>query len=450
MADQADEVDTLGYESPDVERPASAATSEQVMAAEARPDHDPYAALRLPDFRLYLLGWVVSVIGQQILDVAIGWDIFNRTTAEANINPLLALGLVGGVLAGPIIGLAIPAGLIADRFDRRLIIMVSLLGAGLSSLELAWFSHHHAPLAVMYACLFVFACFSALGWPARSALLPQLVPGPIFTNAVTWNSSAYQIASMAGPALGGLVLYWSTPLAYVLDACFLFSFAAMVMSLKVKPAVRAREPLSLSSVAAGLDFVFRNKIILATITLDLFAVLFGGCVALLPAFAKDILHAGSGGYGLLRAAPAVGALLMGVWMAHRRPMKRAGVSMLWAVAGFGLATIAFGLSHNFWLSFLMLLLTGACDNVSVVVRHTLVQILTPDAMRGRVSAVNNIFIGASNELGGFESGLTGAWLGAVRSVVYGGIGTIIVVMTVARLWPEVIQFGSLQDAAPAE
>jgi MFS family permease len=205
----------------------------------------------------------------------------------------------------------------------------------------------------------------------------------------------------------------------------------------------------LHALGAGIRFVWRTKIILATITLDLFAVLLGGATFLLPAVVTDILHVGSVGFGLLRAAPAVGACLMAVLVAHRPPMKHAGRAMLWAVAGFGAATIVFGLSRNYWLSVAMLFLTGAFDNISVLVRHTLVQVLTPDEMRGRVSAVNNVFIGSSNELGGLESGVTAAIFGTVTSIVGGGIGTIVVVILTALIWPQVRRFGSLQDAKPA-
>ncbi|HZL34667.1 MAG TPA: MFS transporter [Tepidisphaeraceae bacterium] len=439
----------LAYEGPDIERPASSAPGEQFAEHDtSAAPHDPYAAWRLRDFRLYSVGWVLSVIGQQIQDVAVGWDIFNRTQAEAQLNPFLALGLIGAVLAAPVVLLGIPAGALADRFDRRKIIMFSLGGAAAAALALAWLSHVHAPLWSMYVSLLAGATASAVGWPARSALLPQLVPARDFSNAATWNSSMFQVASMVGPALGGAILIKSPALAYVVDAGFLLAFVAFLIPLNVKPIARPREPISLASVAAGVRFVFRTKIILATITLDLFAVLFGGATALIPAYAKDILHVGSVGFGILRASPAVGALGMALWLTHRPPMKHAGRDMVAAVAGFGLATIVFGLSRNFPLSCLMLLLTGACDNISVVVRHTLVQMLTPDEMRGRVSAVNNIFIGASNELGGLESGLTAWWLGAVRSVVLGGIGTIAVVAGVAGIWPQVLRFGSLQDARP--
>ena len=415
----------------------------------ARP-HDPYAALRLRDYRLFSAGWVMSVMAQQIQEVAVGWDIFSRTRAEARIEPMLALGLIGLAMALPIITLAIPAGALADRFDRRRLIIFSMVGSATASLALAGLSHAHGSLSLMYLCLFLGASANAIGWPARSALLPQIVPAPIFANASMWNSSAFQVAATVGPALGGLILYWSVPAAYVIDAVFFLCFAAALLFVNVKAPAHAREPITLHSVAAGLRFVFRHDIILATITLDLFAVLLGGATALLPVFAKDILHVGPGGFGILRAAPAVGALLMAVCMAHLPPMKKAGRNLLLAVSGFGLATIVFGLSRSYALSFLMLLLTGVFDNVSVVVRHTLVQMLTPDAMRGRVSAVNNIFVGASNELGGFESGLTGAWLGPVASVVLGGIGSIAVVAAVIMAWPQVAGFGSLQDARPIE
>lgn len=439
----------LAYEPPDVERPASAAPAEQVTEASAAV-YDPYAPLRLREYRLFSAGWVLSVIGQQIQDVAVGWDIFNRTQAEARMNPLLALGLVGAVLAFPVMLLCIPAGALADRFDRRKIIIGSMIGAAGAALALAWLSHAQVPLWAMYLCLFLGATASAIGWPARSALLPQIVPAEVFASATTWNSSAFQVAAMVGPALGGAILIKSPAAAYVADAACALAFIAFLVPLNVKPVVRRREPVSLSSLGAGVRFVWQTKIILATITLDLFAVLFGGATALIPAFAKDILHVGSVGFGVLRAAPAVGALAMALWLAHRPPMKHAGRDMLLAVAGFGAATIVFGLSKNYALSFAMLLLTGACDNISVVVRHTLVQMLTPDDMRGRVSAVNNIFIGASNELGGFESGLTGYLVGAVLSVVLGGIGTLLVVAGVSVLWPQVQRFGSLQDARPAE
>lgn len=275
------------------------------------------------------------------------------------------------------------------------------------------------------------------------ALVPLIVSEEHFANAVTWNSSFFQVASMTGPAIGGFLVAWSLGAAYLVDAACSMTFVILLSLLAVRPADRSGESMTLGSLGAGLRFVFSTKIILATITLDLFAVLLGGAVYLLPLFADDVLKVGGIGLGWLKAAPAFGAFAMAMVLAHVPPMKRAGRALLWAVAGFGAATIVFGFSRWYWLSLAMLFLTGAFDNVSVVVRHTLVQVLTPDAMRGRVSAVHNVFIGASNELGGFESGLTAKLFGPVVSVVGGGIGTLMVVLGVFWSWPQVKRFGSL-------
>jgi MFS family permease len=302
----------------------------------------------------------------------------------------------------------------------------------------------------MYLMLALGAAAHAIGWPARSSLLPQIVPPHVFNNAVTWNSSFFQIASMLGPAMGGLLLLKGAAPAYLADAGCAVVFLGAIGLVRVRAIERSREPASLRSLAAGIRFVWSTKIVLAAMTLDLFAVFFGGSIALLPVFRKDILHVGEIEFGWLKAAPAIGAFAAAMLIAHMPPMRRAGRSMLWAVAGFGAATVVFGLSKSYWLSFAMLAITGALDNVSVVVRHTLVQALPPDSMRGRVAAVNGVFIGASNELGGLESGLTAAWWGPVASVVFGGIMTVFVVAAVAWLWPQVRQFGSLKDARPME
>jgi MFS family permease len=408
------------------------------------PPHDPYAALRFAAFAQYLIGWIIAVIGDQILEVAVGWDVYLRTGSA------MSLGWVGLVSAAPIILLALPAGHLADRFDRRRILLISQLLRGLCVAGLAALSHYRGAVGAIYAVLLVAAVCMAVGWPARSAMMPHLVSPHAFANAVNWNSMAFQISAMAGPALGGLILHFSVPAAYIVAAICAAIFAVSLAGVRLRPVVVEREPATLKSLAAGVRFVVHTKIILATITLDLFAVLLGGATYLLPIFAKDILGVGAVGFGWLRAAPALGALAMGLTIAHLPPMKRAGRDMLWAVAGFGVATIVFGLSRNFWLSLVMLFLTGATDNISVLVRHTLVQVLTPDAMRGRVSAVNNIFVGASNELGGFESGLTARLFGPVVSVVGGGIGTIVVVLLTEVIWPQVRRFGSLLNAKPEQ
>ena len=438
-------------EPPDVERPASAAPTEGQLEREspgghdAGPAHDPYAALRFRDYRLWSLGWVVSVVGRQVQDVAVGYELYRRTGSE------LALGWIGLAQALPLILLALPAGHLADRYDRRRILVVSQLLWAASSLGLAVVSHLQGPVPLVYLLLVTGAVGHATGWPARASLLPQVVPPAVFNNAVTWNSSFFQIASMAGPALGGLILLWGVTPAYVVDACCALAFAALIGTVRLRPAAKAaREPATLRGLTEGVRFVWRTKVILGTITLDLFAVLLGGATILMPVFAKDVLGVGVPGLGALRMAPALGAFAAALVIAHLPPMERAGRAMLLAVAGFGAATVVFGLSRSFWLSFAMLALTGAFDNVSVVVRHTLIQTLPPDAMRGRVAAVNIIFIGASNELGALESGLTAAAWGPERAVAVGGLGTLLVVGVVAWLLPEVRRLGSLRDVRPMD
>ncbi len=440
----------LAYEPPDVERPASAAPTEQQLEKElvVSPGHDPYAALRLRDYRFYSLGWLISVIGQQVQSIAVGWDIYHRPGMN-EARGALALGMVGLVQALPVMALALPAGHIADRFDKRRLVMISQLLAMVCSLGLALLSYKQGSITLMYVVLTLSAIAQAIGWPARHSLLPQVVPPEAFNNAVTWNSSFFHIASMVGPTLGGVIVLVSLPLAYVFDAICGLTFAIFLLRLHVRPAKTSGESATWNNLVAGVRFVRKTKIILATITLDLFAVLLGGATYLLPVFAEK-LGVGAVGYGWLRASPAIGAFIAALLIAHMPPMKHAGRSMLMSVAAFGAATIVFGLSRSFVLSFVMLALTGAFDNVSVVVRHTLVQMLPPESMRGRVAAVNIVFIGASNELGGLESGVT-AWLfGPVLSVVGGGIGTLLVVAAVALIWPQVVRFGSLKDARPIE
>jgi MFS family permease len=403
--------------------------------------HDPYAALRIAGFRWYLSGWIFSILGQQLQSVAVQWEIFQRT------HRALPLGLIGLVQAVPVLALALPAGQLADWASRKLILVSMQFAAAACSAGLAWVTWRHGSTASIYILLTASATCGAISNPARASILPQIVPKETFANAVSWWSSCFQAAAVTGPAIGGLIIQRVVWPAFVLDAACAAWFGLLAMRIPRITAPQRREAPSLTTLIAGIHFVRRTKIILATITLDLFAVLLGGATYLLPAVATDILHIGSFGFGCLRAAPAVGAILMAVLVAHRPPMKHAGRGMLWAVAGFGVATVVFGLSHNYWLSLVMLFLTGALDNISVLVRHTLVQVLTPDEMRGRVSAVNNVFINASNELGGLESGVTAAMFGVIPSIVFGGIGTIVVVVLVALVWPQVWAFGSLHEAS---
>jgi MFS family permease len=462
---EAKKTEQLAYEQPDVERPASAAPTEEELERElpsvpkldyspAPPAHDPYAALRYPAYVQFSIGWMIAIIGNMITAVAIGWQVYELTASK------LALGWVGGIQAIPLIFLALPGGAIADRFDRRRVVMCTAVGVALCSLGLASLPYTKESVLWMYGLLLLSASVLTLGRPARSALLPTIVPPSTFSNAVTWNSSTFQIAAMVGPALGGAIIayslkrYHNVRLAYLIDAACSLIFAVVLLLMSPPQFASPRKPRDgsegiLANLSAGIRFVWRTNIILATITLDLFAVLLGGAVYLLPVFSVDILKVGAGGLGMLRAAEALGAISMGLLIAHMPPMKRAGRAMLLAVAAFGAATIVFGLSRNFWLSFAALFLIGAFDNISVVVRHTLVQVLTPDAMRGRVSAVNNVFIGASNELGGLESGVTAQLFGPIVSVVGGGIGTILVVLSIAAIWPQVRKFGSLHEAVHA-
>jgi MFS family permease len=301
------------------------------------------------------------------------------------------------------------------------------------------------PVPWYFVFLFLIGVARAFSAPARWAIVPQVVPLESLSNAVTWNSSGWQVAATLGPALGGWVIAATGHAAgaYVLASVCALVCAALVAGIHLRPVKRESRAVSLASLLAGLRFVWGTPLILATITLDLFAVLLGGATALLPIYASDILTVGPTGLGWLRAAPSIGALVMALVMAHRPPLRRAGRALLVSVAGFGVATVVFGLSHDPYLSFLMLALTGALDNVSIVVRGTLVQLLTPDEMRGRVSAVNAIFIVSSNELGAFESGVTAAWFGPVWSVVAGGIGTVLVVLAVMARWPQVLRLGPL-------
>ncbi len=395
--------------------------------------HDPYRALRFRDFRFLLVGQFITSFGSQMLSYAIGWELWLRTHNE------LALGLVGLVQIIPVVLISLPAGHVADHYNRkRIVVLAQLLLAG-CSLGLALLSYTAGPLFLIYLCLFGIGVARSFYSPAASTLLPQTVPPEVFTSAATWNSTAWQLASILGPAFaGGLVALTSdVTLIYLLDALSGLSFLYLISQIKGRELALSRsKAATLDSLKEGIRFIRSTKVILAAITLDMFAVLFGGAVALLPVYATDILKVGAEGLGIMRAAPSVGALIMALTITRLPPFQRAGRTLLLAVAGFGVATIIFGLSTSFWLSVLMLATLGALDNISVVIRSTLMLTWTPDEMRGRTSAVNSIFIGASNELGSFESGLT-AWLfGTVPAVVFGGIGTIIVVLAVARIWPQ--------------
>ena len=374
-----------------------------------------------------------------MLTVAVGWELYERT------NSALALGLVGLTQMIPMILFTLPAGHVADNHERKRIILLMTFIIGCASLGLTLISSHKADVFWIYFCLFAAGTARTFLWPASSAFLPHLVTRQQFSKAVTWSSGSFQLSSVVGPAVGGALIAWTHRAAPVYAANAAASFLCLLLMSLVRRTnvVTIKEPMTLRSLIVGFRFVFASRVILGTITLDLFAVLLGGATALLPVYSKDILHAGPAGLGFLQAALPLGSLLCALVLAHRPPLQRAGRTLLWAVAIFGVATIAFGFSRWFWFSFVMLFVCGFVDNVSVVVRHTLVQLLTPDEKRGRVSAVNSLFIGTSNEMGGFESGTVANWLGPVFSVVSGGIGTIIVVIAVALIWPEIRKYGRL-------
>jgi MFS family permease len=381
---------------------------------------------------------------------------FRFLACRCNRSRWLALAYVGLVQIVPVLAFALIAGHVADRFDRRRIVMacltvVALASAGLGIVsQQGWGERLEWQVAAIYGCLFANGTARAFMQPARASLLPLIVPRDCFPNAVAWNMTIFQIAAVTGPAVGGLLIgmFHSASPAYVLDATAAITFFALLSQIRGVPQATPSESAGIASPTAGIRFVWNNPILLGAMALDLFAVLLGGATILLPVYAKDILEVGPRGLGWMQAAPAAGALGMSFLLAHRPPLKRAGRALLLAVSGFGVATIVFGLSRSFELSLAMLFLTGACDMVSVVVRHTLVQVLTPDEKRGRVSAINGVFIGASNELGGFESGVV-AWLFSPQvSVVAGGIGTLVVVLAAAILFPPLRRFGRLDTATP--
>jgi MFS family permease len=409
--------------------------------------HDPYAALRYRDFRLVVAGRFVATLGEMMVSVAIGWELYQRT------NSALALGFVGLTLVIPVLLFSLPAGHFADHYNRQHIVVGAQALLLFASLSLAALSWTQGALPLVYGALFLIGVGSALSSPAASTLIPQTVPPETFEKATTWSSSSWQLAAVIGPALGGAViaLTGGATLVYLLDACGSLVYIVLILLIRAQPATPpAKRETTVRSLAEGLRFLRSSQVLLAAITLDMFAVLLGGATTLLPIFAKDILHVGPVGLGWLRAAPSVGAAVMALLLTHTPPFKRAGRTLLWAVIVFGLATIVFGLSRNFYLSLIALLVLGAADNISVVIRHSLLLLRTPDPMRGRIAAVNGIFISASNELGGFESGLV-AWLFTpVISVVLGGVGTIIVVLAVAYFAPEMRRLGALAPSPAAE
>jgi MFS family permease len=406
--------------------------------------HDAYAAFRVPAFQRYFVGNVTLILGLQMLKVAVGWEMYERTGSA------LHLGYLGLVQFLPQIALVAVAGHITDIHNRKRVLMAALALTAVAALGLSLNSAFQGPIILIYACMFASGVARAFWMPARAAFLPRIVPLPIFSNAVSWNTSGFEMASMTGPAIGGLIIgqFRGVTFVYALTAFVVLVFVFQLSRITYNHAPQERSPVSLASLSAGLRFALRTPDILAVMMLDMFAVLLGGATALMPIYAKDILKVGPRGLGWLLAAPSVGAFTMALVQAHRGPLRRAGRTVLLAVAGFGAATIVFGISSSFPLSLLMLFFLGVFDNISVVVRSTLIQTSTPDDMRGRVSALNGLFIGTSNELGAFESGAVADLFGPVFSVVAGGVGTILVAAITAWLSPSLRKYGRLGGGWP--
>ena len=393
-----------------------------------------------PSFIRFWAGRVAGTMGNQMVMVAVGWQMYDLTHSAWN------LGLVGLFQFVPALALALVSGHVADRYDRRHIVAMSMT-LQLAAALLLLLATHEGWISrdLILGVSLLLGVARSFQMTAQQALTPLLVPAPILSRAMAFSSSGNQAAIIGGPALGGFLYAAGASLVYVVCAALFVLGASLVWSARYdhKPAPRA--PVTLDTLLAGVRFIRAKPVVLGAISLDLFAVLLGGAVALLPIYARDILHVGPEGLGLLRGAPAIGALLMSLVLARWTIRSRAGTILFSCVAVFGLTTIVFGLSHWFWLSMVALFINGAVDMVSVVVRQTLVQLDTPDEMRGRVSAVNAIFIGASNQLGEFESGATAALFGPVGAVVLGGAGTLVVVGLWMRLFPELRNRRSLTE-----
>jgi len=402
--------------------------------------HDPYAPFRIPDYRRLVVMAFLTAIVQQAQSVAIGWDIYERTGSA------LALGWAGLAQFAPIAAFFLPAGEIADRHDRRRVIAWSLGLWSAAALVLAAASFFGGGVGWIYAAIVGTGASIVLNRAARDAMVPRIVPAAHLQSAVAWNMSVFQIALITGPALAGMVIAFtrSATAVYTMNVACLVAGAWLALSIEHRIAGERRRATSVRELFAGVEHVWRTKVALGMMSIDLFAVLLGSVTALLPIFAKDILQVGPGGLGWLAAAPAAGAVLMGVMQGVRHPWPHAGRAFLWGVSIYGAATIVFGLSGSFWLSLAMLVVLGAADNASAVIRQTVLQLRTPDALRGRVSAVNRVFISSSNELGAFESGLLAAFTSPVFAVVFGGVATLVVVAGGVKLFPEIARMRAIE------
>lgn len=412
------------------------------MDSQINQKHDPYGALRFREFRLFVVARLVLTIAFTMQAVIVGWLIYDHT------KDTLSLGLIGLAEAIPAIGIALFGGHAADRMNRRKLILLSLTVLFAGSVFLSLFTLDEIHSMKMYGTLPVYAVIFIVGLsrgffsPASSAFLAQLIPRQQYGNSAAWSSTVWQLGAVIGPALGGLMYgFFGSCISSLAVSVLILAGIVCYLIIKSKPVPQTKEGETLfQSLSSGIRFVFSNKIMITAITLDLFAVLFGGAVALLPAFADQVLHAGPQVLGYLRAAPALGAVSMAIFLAYYPPFKNAGIKLLLCVAAFGVCMILFAISKNFYFSFVLLALSGMFDNVSVVIRSTIMQIMTPEEMRGRVSAVNSIFIGSSNEIGAFESGVAARLIGLTCSVIFGGGMTLLVVAMAYKLAPSLKKF----------
>jgi MFS family permease len=412
-------------------------TKNRKRTKNSNGQHDAYAVLKLADYRLFISFRFFTTIAFQMQGLIVGWQMYELT------HDVLALGFIGLAEALPFMAVALYSGHVADRYNRKRIMGLFSLLFLCGTILLLGFSFDRVRAMLALGVLPIYLVVSMTGiarafiYPSTIALMAQIVPRNLYANASTWNSTIWQIAAITGPALGGLIYgFFGVQAAYISVMAFVFLALILLFMLRAPHTPPQVEEETLSQrLISGIRFVFKNQVLLGTMSLDMFAVLFGGAVAMLPVFAGEILKVGPQGLGLLRSAPMVGAVMMSVVLAYRPPAVNAGKWLFVAVTGFGVSIIAFALSKNFYLSLFLLMMSGMFDNISVIIRSTAMQLITPDHMRGRVASVNSIFIGSSNEIGSFESGVAAKIMGLVPSVIFGGSMTLLVVGFTAKFAP---------------